>query len=253
MGFVSTAPNRLADGAPLPLWRAPATGRRADDRPAARPGVFSPCARRASAGDWLALAGAALLLVVLPVAAALLARSLVVPGHPAQRQALGPAFWCAFALACLMALDAVQRLRLGLAVRAAGLLALAALFVWLALSGLFDDLSLARELASHRGLFAAALVRHLALVGAALALSLCRLRAARAARAPPPAAGGGGLYRARPRPDDPLHRPLWPAHRAVDRARRSRPLSQGRGRVRASGRRRRSSRWCSTPPFRWSA
>ncbi len=170
-GFVSTAPNRLADGVSLPFWRAPTL--------VAAPTIGLPIilvllslSKMRRTGDWLALAVSVLFVLVLPVAAALLARALAVPGHPAQRQALGPAFWCAFGLACLMALDAIQRLSLGLAVRAAGLLAFAAAFVWLVASGLFDDLSLAREFASHRGLFAAALVRHLALVGAALALSL---------------------------------------------------------------------------------
>ncbi len=171
LGFVSTAPNRLADGVPLAFWHAPpllAASVAALSVALALLGLGAP----ARLHDWAALTLAGLLAFALLVAAASLARSQTVPGHLAQRLALGPGFWCTFALACLMAVDAIQRLRLSLAARGATLLLVLATFGTLAATGVFDALSLARELASHRALFLAALVRHALLVGAALLLSL---------------------------------------------------------------------------------
>ena len=171
MGLLETAPNRLADGVPQFFWRAPP--------------VFAVLTAGVSASlmllalirprrrwNWAVLVLSSLLIFMLLGAAASFAQALANPGHPAQRLALGPAFWCALALACLMVLDAAQRLKLGLLARAGSLLAFAGAFGTLAASGFFDALSLARELASHRALFLAAVLRHMTLVGAALGLSL---------------------------------------------------------------------------------
>ena len=171
LGFVSTAPNRLADGVAVTIWQAPASLVMLTLLPSVLlAGISLP--RPSRAIDWAALLLAACFLFVLLVAAARLARALVVPGHPAQRHALGAAFWCAFTLAGLMALDAVQRLKLRLATCAVLLLMVVGTFAALAWSGLFEALSLTRELASHRALFFSALARHVVLVGTALLLSL---------------------------------------------------------------------------------
>ena len=169
-GFLSDAPNRLADGVSLPIWHAPATP--ACLVAACLAALALLATRDDRAAHWAAGGLAALLALALLLTAAAFASALSVPGHPAQRHALGPAFWIAFAMACLAMVDAMQRLALRLPARAACLLILLAVFEGLAAAGTFDSLSLAREFASHRALFAAAFLRHVALVGAALLASV---------------------------------------------------------------------------------
>jgi osmoprotectant transport system permease protein len=169
-GFMSDAPNRLADGVSHPIWHAPAAPALLVASCLAALALLTMRDDRTT--HWAACGLAAMLAVTLLLTAASFATTLSVPGHPAQRHALGPAFWIAFAMACLAMVDAMQRLALGLAARAACLLILIALLLGLAAAGAFDSLSLAREFVSHRALFAAAFLRHVALVGAALVASI---------------------------------------------------------------------------------
>jgi osmoprotectant transport system permease protein len=168
---MSDAPNRLADGVSWPVWRAP-TGPALAAALCLGALICLSATSNSRPSDWAALALAALLAVALLITAAAFAKALAVPNHPAQRQALGAAFWIAFAIACLAMLDAMQRLALGFFSRAVCLLVLLGLFAALIAAGTFDALSLTREFQSHRDLFFAALVRHVALVSAALALSI---------------------------------------------------------------------------------
>jgi len=106
---------------------------------------------------------AALLLLVLFAAGG--AASGLAPGaKPAGRISLGAAFWTLVACAALAVVDALQRLGAGPAARILVVAAIGAGAVGLALAGTFDALSIAREYASRRQLFADALLRHIALV-----------------------------------------------------------------------------------------
>lgn len=166
-GFLSDAPNRLADGVSLPIWRAPVglvviIG-------SLICGLAMLSLARGRWADRLALILALLLVFALPIAAGLFAKALAVPDHPAQRQALGPAFWIACLSAGLAALDAMQRLKLAALTRGLGGLAMIGAAYGLARAGVFDALSLSREFASQGPRFAAELLRHVLLVLGALA------------------------------------------------------------------------------------
>ena len=169
-GFMSHAPNRLADGVSLPLRAAPAVPTAAVV--ATLGGLIALAFGPASRGrDRLSLALALALALAVLAAAGDLARALVEPGRPAQRQVLGPAFWIVLGCAGLSASDALRRLRWGGPARASLLVAVVACLVALAASGLLRDLSLTRELVSHRRLFLAELARHVELVVATVLLA----------------------------------------------------------------------------------
>ena len=169
-GFMSHAPNRLADGVSLPLRAAPAAPVVAVV--VALGGLIALVFVPASKGrDRLSLALALALALAVLAAAGGFAHALVEPGRPAQRQVLGPAFWIALGCAGLSAADALRRLRWGMAARAGLLATVVACLVALAASGLFRDLSLTRELVSHRRLFLGELARHVELVAATVLLA----------------------------------------------------------------------------------
>jgi osmoprotectant transport system permease protein len=168
LGFLSLAPNRLLSGVPVGLFAA------------ADPLLLAV----------IVLCGAALLAIaVLPprlsayrgavlVAAILFVALLAAAGHgaaelaagaPARaRVSLGAGFWILLGAAGLALIDALQRADTGFALRLAIAAALAAAFVLMAKTGLFDALSLMQEYQTRRSLFAAALVRHILLVAAAV-------------------------------------------------------------------------------------
>ncbi len=169
--FMSHAPNRLADGLAQPLWAAPALP--AACVAASLAGSLLLAGMPASrVGDRLALLCALALAGALLLAAGLFARALVEPGHPAQRQTLGPAFWIAVGCASLLTLDALQALMWPVAARAALLAGLVAGFVSLATMGVFRDLSLTREFIAQRSAFGRELTRHVGLVAASVALAV---------------------------------------------------------------------------------
>ena len=127
--------------------------------------------RRRAARYWFS-AFAVGLFVATCVAAGLFAFALIEPGHLAQRQALGPAFWALIIISGLMMIEAMDGLALRLAWRAVFVAAMIGLGVALSKSGLFDALSLTREAVSHRTLLVAALARHIELVMASVVLSV---------------------------------------------------------------------------------
>ncbi len=158
-GFVSVAPNRLTSGHALAVWQVRAVA----------PAVLGLCwlgllASIRRNADLLGL-GSALAMVVALVwlvgwAASLRAGAL----GPATRVSVGAGAWLTLAAAALAAVDALQRLRAGLAVRLAVLAGVLAGLWLMAASGDLDQVSLAREYAGHRAEFGDELLRHCWLV-----------------------------------------------------------------------------------------
>jgi osmoprotectant transport system permease protein len=163
-GFVGSAPNRLVSGRPVSLWEAASP-------PAAAAIVllggllFALCFAAPSRALHYAEAGLALALLMLVLAAAGQAASTLALGtKPAVRISLGAAFWVLASCAALAVADAFQRLAAGPMTRLLAVAAVCAGAVGLAAAGTFDALSIAREYAIRRQLFADALLRHIALV-----------------------------------------------------------------------------------------
>jgi osmoprotectant transport system permease protein len=170
-GFLVVAANRLAAGRSILLWEGSAADAAA---------VLGPLAALAVAcflvETRLVLTGA-LLAAVLTLSATLLAAAdlsafLAQNAPPAARRSFGLAFWVLVATSSLAIVDIMQRLRTGILWAAAVAFAMVAAIAVMAWSGIFDSLSLVSEFSSQRDLFLAALLRHIALVAAALVFSL---------------------------------------------------------------------------------
>ena len=163
-GFVSYAPNRLVSGRSIPLWEAAGGPSTAG---VALLGAMLMAACFATPSKVLYYAegslAAALLLLVL-AAAGQAASTLALGAKPAVRISLGAAFWALAAGAALAIVDALQRVAAGPAARLLTVAALGVGAAVLAAAGTFDALSIAREYATRRQLFAVALQRHVALV-----------------------------------------------------------------------------------------
>jgi osmoprotectant transport system permease protein len=168
LGFVSFAPNRLLSGQPVPLWQTS----EALVGTALLLAVLAAVALRPTPRlHWLVLGASLAALVALPLAAGRAASSLMAGAAPAARVGLGGAFWILVLVSALAAVDAAQRLALPALRRSALALLPAAGLAALAFAGAFDDLSLAREYANRREVFASELLRHVLLVAAAVALA----------------------------------------------------------------------------------
>ena len=169
--FMSHAPNRLADGVAYSLWHAPRA-------PVCVIGailgaLLGASLRRPSPGHALDVLALSIALVFATlVAAGTFAALLTEAGHPAQRQALGVAFWCLLVVAALVLLEAMEDLGWGLAARALVVAGLASGVLACASVGLFDALSITREAASHRAAFIAAFLRHVELVSATIVIAV---------------------------------------------------------------------------------
>jgi len=163
-GFVGYAPNRLVSGRPIALWAA-AGGATMTGVSGLGAMLLALCFARPSRSIVYAEGGLAVALLLLVLAAAgTAADTLALGAGPAARISLGGAFWVLAASAVLAVVDALQRLRAAPAAQVLVGAAILAGILGLALAGAFDALSLAREYATHRELFAAAVVRHVALV-----------------------------------------------------------------------------------------
>ena len=171
-GFLDVAPNRLVSGTPVALWDAAG---------------MLPITALAVAGAALFALGYAALHRSLhylgaALAGAALAVTLAIAGDgaaalgagapPAAAISLGAGFWLIFACTALALVDSLRRAEAAASVQLL-VAVLAALGFWaMAKAGLFDALALAHEYASRREVFAAALLRHIELVVAAIAPAL---------------------------------------------------------------------------------
>ena len=101
------------------------------------------------------------------------ASQLVKPETPFARTSLGGAFWALLVVFWLMATDAMQRLKAGLAARTTLLAAAVFTISLLVAQGACDDLSIMKEYANRSDVFAAAIARHVQIVALALLPTLC--------------------------------------------------------------------------------
>jgi osmoprotectant transport system permease protein len=171
-GFLGLAPNRILTPRSLYLWRV--------EPPVVALGVAAGIALVALSmilkdrgRHWAGLAGWTLALATATLGAGTAATHEVVAiGGTAARVSLGAAFWVIVAAAALGIADGLQRLRVRPIWRVGLALAALLLLILAAATGWFDDLSLAREWASRRDVYAQAFGQHMALVGVSLALSI---------------------------------------------------------------------------------
>jgi len=92
------------------------------------------------------------------------AGTLMLGAKPAVRISLGMAFWVLASCAALAVVDALQRVGAGPAAQVLAVITICSAAAGLAAAGTFEALSIAREYATRRQLFADALLRHISLV-----------------------------------------------------------------------------------------
>ncbi|MGE5269076.1 MAG: ABC transporter permease [Thiohalocapsa sp.] len=171
-GFVTLAPNRLVSGQPIGLVAAAGPGFAAVIA-ALGAALLMTALRSPSRGLHLvaAVLAGALLLVALAAAGRAAARLEI--GAPAlARISLGPGFWILLTAASLAVVDGLQRAAAGPRLRLLAATALIAAFLLMAAAGVFDALSLAHEYRARQDSFAAAMLRHVVLVVAAVGPAL---------------------------------------------------------------------------------
>ncbi|HXC26485.1 MAG TPA: ABC transporter permease [Stellaceae bacterium] len=171
-GFLSVAPNRLVSGTPVMLWVAAGT-LPAISLTAAGASLFAlgfAMPRRPLHYLAAAVAGAAL--VAMLAAAGAAATTFASDAAAATSISLGAGFWAIFACTALALIDSLRRAEAGAFLQLL-VAAIAVAGFWLmAKAGLFDALALAREYASRREAFSAAVLRHIELVVAAIVPAL---------------------------------------------------------------------------------
>ncbi len=168
--FLSEAPNRLSLGQPIMIWQC---GPGADVALAlglaTAAGAIGASKPRHYVAAGLIVSGWVLSLMWLAGDAA---ATLALANRPAARTALGPAFWLGCGCCALMLVDAAQRVSsrpfARLAIGAPLMLSAVAMIH----AGLLDHLSVMREYAAQRSVYAAELGRHLALVAATLVIAI---------------------------------------------------------------------------------
>lgn len=177
LDFVSHAPNRIVGGAGIGLGDAPQlwlillaalAGLAAL---AALMPAFLPAFLPARAGALISgLAAAGLVLALLGVAGSM-AGGLAAISSPSSRTSLGAGFWATQAAAALLLVDALQRMTPRWPARLTVLALLALGLAALLASGMLAPLSLAREYAVRREAFTGEVLRHLAIVAGAVAIT----------------------------------------------------------------------------------
>lgn len=163
--FLSIAPNRLADGRPLTLWNLGLSQTAIIFALLVLVFLAAFIRDRTWRSSALFTSGAGLLISTLLIAGTAAAAHLN-PQEPARRIALASAFWILFSvgvLACFQGLQHATRIW-----KAALPSGLAAAIIAIAASGELNSLSLAREFYAERATFAIELLRHIALVAAAV-------------------------------------------------------------------------------------
>jgi osmoprotectant transport system permease protein len=172
MGFLTEAPNRLVSGAPVMLWDAagvlPSAAFAATGIGLFALGFAAP--RRSL--HYLAAAVAGAVLAAMLATAGDAATKLAAAAPPAAAISLGAGFWVIVACAALALIDSLRRAETSAPVQLIVAVFVAACFWLMAKAGLFDALALAREYATRREVFAAAMLRHVELVVAAVVPAL---------------------------------------------------------------------------------
>jgi osmoprotectant transport system permease protein len=168
--FASLSPNRLASGQPVMLWQALAGWQLAAlaviGLALLAATLARPLPQRTSL--WLSLIATLVLLGLDFLALGGYAHRALVDAPPAARVSQGATFWILLFVSALIAIDALQRLRLGLVKRALfGAAALIVIGICFS-SDLLSPLSIMREFANQKENFVDQLVRHLLLVAGAL-------------------------------------------------------------------------------------
>lgn len=135
--------------------------------------LLAPLWRPTRAVLWLQVIGAVVLLAGLLGVAGIYASQVAQTESPLARTSLGGAFWTLLIVLWLTTVDALQRLQVGLAVQMAVLAAAVGLLLLPLLSGVCDALSIMKELANQSEVFGSAVLRHIAIVLAALLPTLC--------------------------------------------------------------------------------
>jgi osmoprotectant transport system permease protein len=171
-GFVADAPNRLMSGSPVGLWTAAGGDRTLGIAVLGALLLAASLMPQTKALHWGVAVLAAALLPLSMAAIGEAARILASGGGPAARVSPGAAFWVIAGCAALGVVDALQRLRAGPLLRVLFVAAIGGGVAALAMAGTFDALSIAREYASRRQLFADALVRHVLLVAGSVGPAL---------------------------------------------------------------------------------
>lgn len=171
LSFLTHAPNRLVSGQAVPWSTVFGQGRILVLLPALVliAGPFLRQDRRTQI--LVALAGAAFATLLLWLAGDVAMR-LADPARPAARTAFGGAFWVLEAISALAISDALQRARFSPSLRIGISLALAMPLAILIFSGSADQLSIMKEYANRRDVFAAAIVTHIEIVAATLVPTL---------------------------------------------------------------------------------
>ena len=170
-GFVIHAANRLVSGHPVALWNAaPAPLTAAIALLGAA--VLGLSLMRPSRATRVGQACAALMLLIAVPAAAGAAAKALAGASAAATISLGAGFWVLLACSALALVDALQRAGAGTLMQLVVVLLIVVGFFAMAEAGLFDALSLAREYMTRRDVFAAAIVRHIELVVAAVVPAL---------------------------------------------------------------------------------
>lgn len=170
--FLGFAPNRLLSGRPVPLWTAvQGLGGAA----ALLPGLVllaTPFLRPTRFGLGLTVAAGGLFTAGLVWLAGAQAAALAQGASAAARTSFASGFWVMAAAGLLAAVDAARRLGLGAVGRMAVGAAIAGLVALQLVSGHLDALSILKEYANRREVFADAVLRHALLVAAALVPTL---------------------------------------------------------------------------------
>ncbi|HXZ00201.1 MAG TPA: ABC transporter permease [Stellaceae bacterium] len=167
LAFLTLAPNRLISGAPVGLGAMHHEGALVLLMPGVllALGVFLP--QRAAFHAVTAAAAASFLLLLVRLAgseAAVLAQT----APPVARISPGGAFWVLLIAAALALSNALRRLAVPVPVGVLLGAAMLGAMILLLLSGALDSLAILREYAARRAAFAAAILRHAAMVALAL-------------------------------------------------------------------------------------
>ncbi|MBN9019793.1 MAG: ABC transporter permease [Rhizobiales bacterium] len=168
---LTRAPNRLLAGQPVP-WGAVIEGGRALVLLPALVLIGGIAFPRRRGVQFLVAAAAALLAAALLWLAGDAALRLADPATPAARISFGGAFWVLEAVFALAAADALQRSGISPAARLALGALLAVPLLLVLFSGAADSLSILKEYANRRDVFADALTRHIEIVGGTLVPTL---------------------------------------------------------------------------------